>query len=83
MYKVKVFVYYKESILDPQAAVIEGATKRLEVGEVSNIRVGKVFDFTITADSEDAANKQVKTLCEELLANPIMETYDFTLTEAN
>ncbi|UUV99848.1 phosphoribosylformylglycinamidine synthase subunit PurS [Vagococcus luciliae] len=83
MFKVRVYVNYKASILDPQAAVIEGAIKRLDEEGVSDIRVGKVFDFFIQAQSKEEAKEKVDYISDNLLANPNMETYDFTVTEVN
>ncbi|MCI0130588.1 phosphoribosylformylglycinamidine synthase subunit PurS [Vagococcus sp. CY53-2] len=83
MFKVRVYVNYKASILDPQAAVIDGAIKRLGEDGVSDIRVGKVFDFVIKADSKQDAEAKVDKISDNLLANPNMETYDFTVTEVN
>lgn len=83
MFKVRVYVNYKASILDPQASVIEGAIKRLDVDGVSDIRVGKVFDFFIKATNKQEAEAKVEKISDQLLANPNMETYDFTVTEVN
>lgn len=83
MFKVRVYVNYKASILDPQASVIEGAIKRLDVDGVSDIRVGKVFDFFIKAINKQEAEAKVEKISDQLLANPNMETYDFTVTEVN
>lgn len=83
MFKVRVYVNYKASILDPQSSVIEGAIKRLDEDGVSDIRVGKVFDFLIKATSQKEAEAKVEKISDQLLANPNMETYDFTVTEVN
>ena len=83
MFKVRVYVNYKASILDPQASVIEGAIKRLDVDGVSDIRVGKVFDFFIKATNKQEAEAKVEKISDQLLANPNMETYNFTVTEVN
>ncbi|MGX4686612.1 phosphoribosylformylglycinamidine synthase subunit PurS [Vagococcus sp. JNUCC 83] len=83
MFKVRVYVNYKASILDPQAAVIEGAIKRLGEDGVSDIKVGKVFDFLIKASHAEEAREKVEKISDQLLANPNMEMYDFTITEVN
>jgi phosphoribosylformylglycinamidine synthase len=51
MFKVRVYVSYKESVLDPQAEVIEGAMNRLNQGEVSQVKIGKFFDFDVNKEN--------------------------------
>lgn len=74
MSKVKVYVTYKKSILDPQGQAIKAATQKLGYSEIQDIRMGKYFEIEIDATAEVALSK-VEEVAEKLLANPNMETY--------
>jgi phosphoribosylformylglycinamidine synthase subunit PurS len=47
--------------------------------QIENVRIGKHIHLDITADNEEAARAKVDEACRKLLANQIMESYDFTL----
>lgn len=82
MFKVRVYVGYKESVLDPQAEVIEGAINRLGHGNVSEVKIGKFFDFEVEATNETEALAIADKISDELLANVNMESYKIELAEA-
>jgi phosphoribosylformylglycinamidine synthase len=65
----------KQGILDPQGAAVETALEHLGFS-VSGARVGKVVDLEIDASTADDARAQVEKMCEQLLANPLMESYE-------
>ncbi len=83
MFKVRVYVSYKESVLDPQAEVIEGAMNRLNQGEVSQVKIGKFFDFDVNKETKEEAIKVAGTISDQLLANVNMESYQVELLEEN
>lgn len=60
MTKVRVYVAYKASILDPQAQAIKAATHKMGYQEVSDLNVGKFFDFDFDAEAELAKEKRLK-----------------------
>jgi phosphoribosylformylglycinamidine synthase subunit PurS len=76
--KVSVLVRPKPGILDPQGEAVENSLKHLgfSVGEA---RVGRVVDLEVDADDETDARRQVEKMCAELLANPLIESYEITL----
>ncbi|KAF0341334.1 phosphoribosylformylglycinamidine synthase subunit PurS [Pediococcus acidilactici] len=80
MYKVKVYVTYKESILDPQGAAIKKALHHLNYQEVQKVTVGKYFEIQV-ADGGQNVNEQIQRMCDELLANVNMETYRFEIQD--
>jgi phosphoribosylformylglycinamidine synthase len=65
----------KQGILDPQGEAVETALEHLGFS-VSQARVGKVVDLEVDATSADEARAQVEKMCEQLLANPLMESYE-------
>jgi phosphoribosylformylglycinamidine synthase subunit PurS len=76
--KATVLVRPKAGILDPQGQAVERALDHLGFA-VSGARVGKVVDLEVTADDEAGARAQVERMCEQLLANPLIESYDIEL----
>jgi phosphoribosylformylglycinamidine synthase subunit PurS len=76
-----VLVRPKTGILDPQGEAVERSLRQLgfTVGEA---RVGKVIDLEVAADSPSAARAQIERMCERLLANPLIESYEIELAEA-
>jgi phosphoribosylformylglycinamidine synthase len=73
--RATVLVRPKEGILDPQGAAVENALGHLGL-MVSDARVGKVIDLEVDAPDEAAARAEVEKMCEQLLANPLMESYE-------
>jgi phosphoribosylformylglycinamidine synthase PurS subunit len=70
-----VLVRPKAGILDPQGEAVGRALEHLGFA-VSGARVGKVVDLEVAADDEGAARAQVERMCEQLLANPLIESYE-------
>ena len=73
--KAKVEVFLKPGVLDVQGKAIEGALHGLGFGEVSGVRVGKTIEFDLPGDDAAAAAAEVKSMCERLLANTVIEGY--------
>jgi phosphoribosylformylglycinamidine synthase PurS subunit len=76
--KATVLVRPKSGILDPQGAAVETALDHLGF-TVSDARVGKVVDLEVASDDPTEARAQVEKMCEQLLANPLMESYEIEL----
>ena len=68
----------KAGILDPQGDAVERALEHLGFS-VSGARVGKVVDLDVEAADEASARAQVERMCEQLLANPLIESYEIEL----
>jgi phosphoribosylformylglycinamidine synthase subunit PurS len=73
--RATVLVRPKQGILDPQGQAVETALDHLGFS-VSGARIGKVVDLELEAASADEARAQVEKMCERLLANPLIESYD-------
>jgi phosphoribosylformylglycinamidine synthase subunit PurS len=73
--RATVLVRPKQGILDPQGQAVGSALGHLGF-EVASARVGKVIDLEVDAPDEAAARAQVERMCEQLLANPLMESYE-------
>jgi len=81
-YSAKVYVSPKPTVNDPEGLTILGGLKALGYADVAAVRAGKFFQITLAADSESDAREKVDGMCEQLLANPVIESYDFTLSES-
>lgn len=79
MIKARVTVTLKNGVLDPQGKAIEGALATLGFDGVGQVRQGKVFDVEIDAKDKKAAEAEIKSMCEQLLANTVIENYSVTL----
>jgi phosphoribosylformylglycinamidine synthase len=73
--RATVLVRPKHGILDPQGQAVETALEQLGFS-VSAARVGKVVDIEVEATDPAEARAQVEKMCEQLLANPLMESYE-------
>ncbi len=73
--KARVIVTLKNGVLDPQGKAIEGALRSLDIDGVSSVRQGKIFDIELETADRARAEAQLKTACEKLLANLVVENY--------
>ena len=79
MYKVKIFVSLKESVLDPQGSAVQHALHSMSYQEVKDVRIGKYMELTL-ADTSNV-DARVKEMCEKLLANTVIEDYSYEIEE--
>jgi phosphoribosylformylglycinamidine synthase subunit PurS len=68
-------------LLDPQGKTVTKNLKRIGLESCSDVRIGKNIQMDVEAADKAAAEKTVKEACEKLLINPIMEFFEFSLTE--
>jgi phosphoribosylformylglycinamidine synthase subunit PurS len=73
--RATVLVRPKPGILDPQGEAVGSALGHLGF-EVQDARVGKVIDLELAAADEAAARAEVQRMCEQLLTNPLIESYE-------
>jgi len=75
--RVKVFVTPRKGILDPQGRAVEQALKSLGFDGVSGVHVGRYLVLEVEAASRDEASAIARRMCDQLLANPLIEDYRF------
>ncbi|HEU5139473.1 MAG TPA: phosphoribosylformylglycinamidine synthase subunit PurS [Bacillales bacterium] len=80
MYKVKIYVTLKESVLDPQGSAVTNSLHRLSFNEVQDVRIGKYMEVTLDGGDYDV-DVHVRDMCEKLLANPVIEDYRYEVEE--
>lgn len=81
MFRAKVIIKRRPSILDPQGKAVEKGAQHLGLTNIKNTRIGKFIEFDVLRENREEAEKEVNEYCNKLLANPIMEDYEFTLEE--
>ncbi|KAB3534434.1 phosphoribosylformylglycinamidine synthase subunit PurS [Alkaliphilus pronyensis] len=75
--KAKVYVTLKKSIADPQGNAIGKALNKIGYDNVEDVRIGKLIETELGEVTKETAEKQLKEMCEKLLANTVIEQYSF------
>jgi phosphoribosylformylglycinamidine synthase subunit PurS len=78
--KATVLVRPKDGILDPQGQAVEQSLRKLGFA-VAETRVGRLVDLEVEASSAEEARERVDAMCRELLANPLIESFEVEVAE--
>ncbi|MCZ2110315.1 MAG: phosphoribosylformylglycinamidine synthase subunit PurS [Dehalococcoidia bacterium] len=78
----RVYVALKPTVNDPEGVTIGNALGSLGFDGVQGVRSGKYFQVTVNAKNMKCARRVVDQMCARLLANPVIETYAFEVSEA-
>jgi phosphoribosylformylglycinamidine synthase subunit PurS len=78
MTRARVLIRPKEGILDPQGQAVERSLGQLGFA-VGETRVGRLIDIELDASSQPEALEQARRMCEQLLTNPLVESYDIEI----
>ena len=78
--RATVLVRPKEGILDPQGDAVRHSLRKLGF-DVATARVGRVIDLDVEADDADGARREIERMCQELLANPLIESFEIRFEE--
>lgn len=73
--KARVTVYPRREILDPQGKAIRDALSRVGFGGVEDVRAGKSFEISLGTSDPEQAERELREMCEKLLANTVVEDY--------
>jgi phosphoribosylformylglycinamidine synthase len=76
--KATILVRPKPGILDPQGEAVQSSLRQLGF-TVDEARVGRVIDLELDASDAEAARAELERACEQLLANPLIESYEIAL----
>lgn len=81
--RVTVTVELKTSVLDPQGKAIQHSLNSLGFAGVEDVRAGKLFRLTLADSGQPRAEveRQVRQMCEKLLANTVIENFSYTLED--
>jgi len=78
-FKAEIDIMPHAALLDPQGKAVTGSMVNIGLSAIQNVRIGKHISLEVEANSEAEANEMVDTACKKLLANLIMESYQFQI----
>jgi len=78
MYKVKVYVTLKESVLDPQGTAVKKSLHMMGYNDVDDVRIGKYLELSI-GETAEQLETMIEEICSKLLANPVIEDYRYEI----
>lgn len=81
-FRAEIDVMPLKALLDPQGKAVTGSMKNIGLPEVQNVRIGKHITLELDVPSKDIATSKVDEACKKLLANQIMESYEFEIFES-
>jgi phosphoribosylformylglycinamidine synthase PurS subunit len=83
LYSARIKVTLRKSILDPQGKTVEHSLLSLGFNKVKDTRIGKFIELKLDVNSEEEAKQLTENICKKLLANPVMEDYEFDVVKLN
>lgn len=69
-----------KELLDPQGKAVNGSLHNLGLSQVEDVRIGKHITLLLDTSHREEADKIVSEACKKLLSNPVMESFEYTLT---
>ena len=81
MFLARIYVNLKETVNDPQGLTVLGSLRHLGFPTVSDVRVGKYLQVRIDEPDIASAHAKITEMCQQLLANPVIEEFNFVLEE--
>jgi phosphoribosylformylglycinamidine synthase len=78
--RAKVYITFKNGVLDPQGKAIHHALLALGFSGINDVRQGKLIELDIAESDPEKAHRTVDAMCSKLLANTVIETYQIELT---
>jgi len=80
--KAFVYVSLKQSVLDPQGKTIQGALQKMGYKGLADVRQGKYFELKLDSSlSRDEAQSEIDRIAREVLTNPVIEEYRYSLED--
>lgn len=83
IYQAQIYVTLRPSVLDPAGTAVKSGMEHLGYDNVEQVRIGKYIELRLTATDEEAARQQLDRMCDQILANPVIENYRFDLVEVS
>ena len=80
-YLAKIFVTLRPSVLDPAGVAVQSGLQQMGYDNVENVRIGKYIELTITTSDQSKARQDLDRICDQMLANPVIENYRYDLIE--
>ena len=76
-YQCRIYVTLRPSVLDPAGTAVRSGLRQLGYESVEQVRIGKYMELTLSAPDQDSVEKQLDAMCDQLLANTVIENYRF------
>lgn len=76
----RIYVTLRPSVLDTAGTAVMSGLQQLGYQGVEDVRIGKYIEVTLSAANETEADQELHQMCDQLLANPVIENYSFELT---
>lgn len=80
-FRAEIDIMPLKALLDPQGKAVSQSMKNLHLPEITNVRIGKHITLEVEATDKNMAHAKVEEACKNLLANQIMESFQFELHE--
>ena len=80
-FKAEIDIMPLDALLDPQGKAVTGSMKNLNLSEITEVRIGKHITLKVDAKNNKEAEAKVEEACKKLLANQIMERFNFVVTK--
>ena len=78
-YQCRIYITLRPSVLDPAGTAVQSGLKQLGYDGVEQVRIGKYIEVSLIAIDEAEAKLQLEGMCDQLLANPVIENYRFEI----
>lgn len=78
-YSAQIYVTLRPSVLDPAGTAVQSGLAHMGYDTVEQVRIGKYVEITLEASDEASASQQLDRICDQLLANPVIENYRYDL----
>ena len=81
MFIARINITLKESVLDPQGSTVKKVLENMDEKDVVDVRIGKYVELKLDTKNVETAAEDVQRLCDKLLVNHVIETFDYQLEE--
>ncbi|MGA1262532.1 MAG: phosphoribosylformylglycinamidine synthase subunit PurS [Prochlorothrix sp.] len=81
-YQAQIYVTLRPSVLDPAGTAVQAGLSHMGYDGVEQVRIGKYIELRLSAADRSTAEEQLHIICDQLLANPVIENYRFELQPA-
>jgi len=83
IYQAQIYVTLRPSVLDPAGTAVKSGMEHMGYNNVEQVRIGKYIELKLSATDEEAARQHLDRMCDQILANPVIENYRFDLVEVS
>ncbi len=78
-FRAEIDIMPLKSLFDPQGKTLANSMKNMGIRDIIDVKTGKHITINLDADNEESAREKVEAACNKILANPVMEYYEYKL----